>query len=245
MRFKDKIAIVSGGGQGIGEGIAVALGAEGANVVVFDINEEGAKNTAKQIIDAGGKAQAMKVNAINYDETKAAMDQVIQQLGHVDIMITTVGGGKFGPFVDYTPEFWKQQLDLNLTSTFNNCHAIIKHMMDRNYGKILTFISETGGMPGLAAYEASKAAVQSLTLTLSAEVAANKVNVNMLMPGMTDTPLTRGAFEEMGEAGDQMMEQIVAMNPWGWNTPDKVAKLALFLVSDDAERLTGQELQSR
>ena len=243
MGFRDKVAIVAGGGGGIGQGIAEALGAEGAKVVIWDVNEAGAKDTEKRIKEKGGQAYVMKVDVLKYDETKAAVDQVVVQFGQVDILVTTVGGGPFKPFKDYTPEFWRKQMEYNADSTFNCCHAVIGPMIKRNYGRILVLNTGAIGMANLAAYGAGKAASKSLVETLAAELAPNNITANSMTPGLVLTPLTTGAYAAL-PGGDKILEQTIKSLPWGANTPENVAKLALYLVSDDAARVTGQTVNT-
>lgn len=242
MRFKDKVAIVAGGGQGIGAAIATALAAEGAQVSVWDINEEGAKETVKEIEATNGGATATKMDALNYDQVKAGVNQVVKESGKLDIMVCTVGGGLFRPFKDFDADFWKQQVSYNLDSVFNCAHAALAPMLEKNYGKMLFFTSATGGIPNLAGYEVGKAAVESLIKTMVAELAQTKLNINAIMPGMTDTPHTRSLFT--GPEGEKRWQQTDASRPLGINKPENVAKLALYILSDEAERLTGQVIAS-
>lgn len=241
MRFEGKVAIVAGGSQGIGEGIALALGAEGANVSVWDINEEGAKETVKKIEAGNGKANAVKMDALDYAQVSAGVKQVVKDFGKLDIMICTVGGGKMNLFESCTSEFFRQQLDFQIVPVFNCAHAALGPMKQKNYGHMLFFVSSTGGQPALCGYQAGKAAVQSLIQSVAAELELFmlKVNINGLLPGVVDTPLTRGAFKAV-PGGEKMMQDIIAKNPRGFSLPEYVAQVALFLVSDDAWRVNGQ-----
>lgn len=243
MRFKDKVAIVAGGGgKGIGAAIAVALAAEGAQVSVWDISEESAKETVTKIQANKGKAKAVKMDILDYAQVKTGVDQVVKDFGKLDIMVCAVGGGKFTPFKDYTPEFWKKQVYFNLDSAFNCAHAALAPMMQRSYGKMLFFTSATGGIPGLTGYEVAKAGIESLIKTMVAELPQSKLNINAIMPGFTDTPHTRSLF--VGPEGEKKWQQRDTSMPLGINKPDNVAVIALFLLSDDAYRLTGQIVAS-
>ncbi len=239
MRFQDKVAIVAGGGGGIGRAISVGLGVEGAQVVIWDTYEVGGMQTVEEIKNGGGKALSEKIDVTQYGQVKDASQRVIQRFGQVDVLVVTVGGGVFKFLKDMPAEFWQQQIDYNIKTVFNCSHAVAPHMIQRNYGKILNFISTTGGTPGLAGYGAGKAGVVAFTQTLAGELAQHKINVNCMTPqGVVLTPLTLGAFAAM-PGGLQALEQIKMM-PRGVNTPELVAKVALFMVSDDAERLSGQ-----
>lgn len=240
MRFKGKRAVVVGAAEkSIGQAIARGLAAEGAQVCIWDINVESAEKTAKQIADAGGKAKVMKVNALQYEDVKGAVAETIRQCGGIDFMVDTVGGGVFKSFKDYTPEFFKQQLEFNGVTVFNCAHAVLGHFLEKNAGKMLFFTSTTGGQPGLAGYGAGKAVVESLVKSIVAEVAQTKININAIMPGTVPTPLTLGAFKAMGMAEDQVLKRLEA-NPRGLNSPEYVAGVALFLLSEQGDRLTGQ-----
>lgn len=240
MRFKDKVAIVAGGSQGIGEAICLGLGAEGADVVVWDINEEGAKKTVEKIKAGSGKSSAVKMDAMDYGQVAAGVKQVVKDKGKLDIMICTVGGGKMMPFEHGTADFFKQQLDFQIVPVFNCAHTALSQMKMQNKGNMLFFISSTGGQPMLSGYQAGKAAVLSLIQSVAAELELFriKVNINGIMPGMVDTPLTRGAFKAM-PGGDQRLADSIAAKARGISTPEDVAKTALFLVSDDAYRISG------
>lgn len=244
MRFKDKVAIVAGGSQGIGEAIAVDLGAEGANVQVWDINEEGAQAVVKKIEAGNGKADATKINAMDYAEVAAGINQVVKDYGKLDIMICTVGGGKMVPFEYCTFDLFKQQLDFQIDPVFNCAHAALTPMKAQNYGYMLFFVSSTGGQPVLPGYQAGKAAVQSIIQSVAAELELFriKVNINGILPGMVDTPLTRGAFAAM-PGGEQRLKDSIAAKARGISLPEYVASVALFLVSDDAHRVSGQVVQ--
>jgi len=243
MRFKDKKAVVVGAAEdSIGQAIARGLAAEGAQVYLWDINEESAGKTAKDIVDAGGQANVLKVNALEYSSVKGAVDETISQMGGIDYMVDTVGGGVFKPLKDFTPEFFKQQLEFNGVTAFNCGHSILEHFMEKGEGKMLFFTSTTGGDMGLGGYGAGKAVVESLVKTLVAELAQTKINVNAILPGVVLTPLTLGAFKAMGRDEDQMREGIAASNPRGLSSPEAVAEVALFFLSESADRLTGQIL---
>lgn len=245
MRFKDKVAIVAGGSQGIGEGIAAALAAEGAEVIVWDINEQGVQEAVKKIKADNGKAKAVIMDVLNYDQVKAGVEQVVNEFGKLDIICSTVGGGKNKPFKDYTPDFFKQQVGFNLDSVFNCAHAALAPMMEKNYGKMLFFTSSTGGQADLCGYQAGKAGMESLVKTLVTELGKSKakININLIHPGICDTPLTRDFFYAMPN-GEQIYQSMASRTPHGMNTPADIAKLALFLVSDEAKRLTGVTLSS-
>jgi len=245
MRLKDKVAIVTGGAQGIGQGSAITLAAEGAQVAVLDLNEEGAKATAKQITAKGGKAVAMKANVLDWDDIHNVVDKVAKDFGKVDILVSCVGGGTFKSFAEYTAEFTDQQIKFNLHSQFYTTHAVVGHMIEKKYGKIILFTTGPGyfGEPGLAGYVGAKAGVTSLGETLSKELAPYQIRVNVIGPGMTDTPLTRDAFSVLGEAGDAMLQKMISRMKFGRiGTPQDIADAVLFFASEESDWITGQHI---
>lgn len=242
MRFKDKKAVIVGAAENsIGQGIARALAAEGARVCIWDINTESAGKTAKRIADAGGRAKVMKVNVLDYADVKKAVDSVVKEFGGIDFMIDTVGGGVIKPFKDFTPELFRQQVEFNGFSVFNCAHAVLGHFLEKNSGKMLFFTSTTGGLADHAGYGAGKAVLESLIKTMVTELSKTKININAIMPGVVPTPLTLGA---MGMNEQQVREKWGPLFPRGLNTAEEVAKLALFLLSEEADRLTGQVIKS-
>lgn len=240
MRFKDKKAVVVGGAEkSIGQAIARGLAAEGAQVCIWDVNVESAQVTANAITQAGGKAKVMKVNVLDYNDVKAAVDATVKEFGGIDYMVDTVGGGVFKPLAAFTPELFKQQLDFNGVSAFNCAHTVLGHFTEKKEGKILFFTSTTGGDMGLSGYGAGKAVVESLVKSLVTETAQTRICVNAIMPGVVFTPLTVGAFQGLGRDPKQMEEAMKASNPRGLSSPEAVASVALFLLSEQADRITG------
>jgi NAD(P)-dependent dehydrogenase (short-subunit alcohol dehydrogenase family) len=238
MRFDAKVAVVAGGGDEVGRAIAIGLAAEGAKVVIWDADADAASQVQKQIAKTKGQAQCMRVNALEYGEVKAAVDQVLQQFGEIDIMIVVSPVTRPGPLVDVAPESWQQQIDAQSDTAFNCNQAVIAAMAGRSYGKILNLVSLAVGTPKLLAAGVGSAIVASLTQTMAAELAQQKINVNCLA-GLVPTPSLRKAFESVS-GGKELLERQIAMSARGANTPEDVAKVALFLVSDDAERISGQ-----
>ncbi len=240
MSFKEKTAVVVGGGGGIGRGISEALAAEGAHVVIWDMNEELMKETKQMIQSNNGSVSYMKVNALDHDIVQSSADRVVEENGSIDMLVVTVGGGEFRPFSEYTSEFWNKQFSFNIDPVFNCFQVALKPMMEQKFGRLLCFISAVGGEPGLAAYQAGKAASKSLVETLSAEYTRENINVNCLMPNTVLTPLTLKAFEDL-DNGEEALRQMIAGMPKGANTVENVARTVLNILGD--ERLTGQSIR--
>jgi NAD(P)-dependent dehydrogenase (short-subunit alcohol dehydrogenase family) len=237
MRFKGKKAVVVGAREeSIGQAIVKGLAAEGAQVYVWDINVDSAKKAV------GEKAKIMKVDALDWNSVKSAAEKTLKEFGSVDFFVGTVGGGIFKMLNEYDGDFFKQQLEYTGTSMFNSAHSILPHFVGKGTGKMVFFTSSTGGVPGLTGYSAGKAVVESVMKTIMAETQGSKININLVLPGIVPTKLTKGAFEGMGAAGDEMLVALGASNPRGLNTQGEVAKVVLWLLSDEADRLNGQIL---
>ena len=235
MSFKGKKAVVVGArDESLGQAISRALAKEGAQVCIWDINVEEAGKTAKEI-----GATVKKVDALNYDSVKKALDETIKELGDLDILVGTVGGGIEKPFKDYTHDFFMQQIQYSGVSMFNCAHNALGHFLGKGEGKMLFFTSSTGGVPNLAGYSVGKAMIESVMKTLVSETqGTTKININCILPGIVPTKLTKGFFEASG-AGDVMLQALAAANPRGLNTQAEVATVALFLLSSDADRING------
>ena len=238
MRFKDKKAVVVGAREeSIGQAIVSGLAAEGAQVCVWDINVDSAEKAV------GGKAKSLKkVDALDWNSTKKAAEETIKEMGGIDILVGTVGGGSFKMLNEYDGDFFNQQLAYTGTSMFNCAHAMLGHFVEKGEGRMLFFTSSTGGVPGLTGYSAGKAVVESVVKTIMSETQGTKITTNLILPGIVPTKLTKGAFEGMGEVGEQMLASLGDSSPWGLNTQEEVARVALWFLSDEAKRMNGQIL---
>ncbi len=243
MRFEGKVAVVAGGGSEVGRAVAVGLASEGARVVIWDANADAAGQTEKQIAEAKGQAVSMRVAALDYGEVKEAVSRVLEQFGQLDIMV--VAAPVVGPaaFTQVAPEVWQEQVDALSKAAFNCNQVAIDPMAGRSYGKILNLVSTAVGAPNQSAASVGSGIVASLTQTMAAELAANKLNVNCLA-GLVVTPSAQKAFEAV-PGGKEILQRQIAMSPGGAVTPDDAARVALFLVSDDAERINGQTIVLR
>ena len=157
MKFKGKNAVVVGAAQNsIGRAVAMELSKAGIDICIWDINIESAEKTAKEIKDAGGKVTVKKTNAMNYDNIKSATEETIKEMGCIDYLVDTVGGGIFKALPDYDFDFFKQQVEFNGYTMFNCANNLMEHFTERNTGKMLFFISTTGGQAGLSGYGAER-----------------------------------------------------------------------------------------
>lgn len=238
MKFENQIAIIAGGAGGIGKGITLALAKEGAHVEVWDINEDALTEVEKEVKELGGSISTNIVNIFEYDTVKTAVDNVVGKHGKLDIMVSTVGGGTYMPFVYFTPDLWQKELNYNLTTVFNCFHTALGHMVKQNHGRLLCFVSATheANAANLAGYAAAKAGCKALVEAVAYENIKNNITANAIMPGYVLTPFTSKAFE--GENGDALKENVLSQLPIGPNTPENVGKTAVDILSND--RLFGQ-----
>jgi len=235
MRFKDRVAIVTGAGSGIGAATAKRLASEGAAVVAADWNEEGAAAVAAAIEGSGGRAVAVKCDVSRKADADAIVRKALDAFGGLHVLVNNAGITRDGFAKKLGEDKWDQVLAVNLKGTFLCCQSAMLPMMEKNYGRIVNTASVAVlGNPGQANYAASKAGVIGLTRTLALELSRNTITVNCIAPGATDTAMFSGVPEEI-------KQQIVGRIPLKrMAKPEEVAALHAFLASDDAAYITGQ-----
>jgi NAD(P)-dependent dehydrogenase (short-subunit alcohol dehydrogenase family) len=232
VNVKDRVAIVTGSGQGIGEGIARVLAAAGAKVVVNDLVPEKVEEVAGDIGAMGHAADVSDAEGVE-GLVAAALDAH----GRVDILVNNVGMARDGYLAKMSEEDWDTVIQVNLKSQFLTCRAVAPHMMEQKYGRIVNISSRAWlGGAGQANYSASKGAVISLTRTLALEMARFGITANAIAPALVDTPLFRGLSEEVQE---RLVKTIPAKRI---GTPEDIGNAVLFLASDEASYVTGQTL---
>lgn len=235
MKLKDKVALVTGAGQGIGRGIALALAREGAKVVVSDITDK-AKEVAKEIESFGSEALAVKADVRNSKETKEMVKTAIDKFGRIDILVNNAGIYPFKSLVDMEEEDWDKVLGVNLKGVFNCTKAVLPKMIEQKSGVIINISSIAGAVVGysnLAHYSASKAGMVGFTKAAALELAQYGIRVNAIAPGAIETPGTK----VLGEALKQV-EQTVPLKRVG--QPEDIANLVVFLASEASSYITGQ-----
>jgi 2-hydroxycyclohexanecarboxyl-CoA dehydrogenase len=235
MRLEGRKALVTGGAQGIGAAISRRLAAEGADVVIGDLNEEGAKEVASEI-----SGEAVMLDVTDLDSAKAAAEAV----GTLDILINNAGTDEFGFFHETTPEQWEKVLAVNLKGVLHCTYAALPGMQEAGYGRIVNIASEAGrvGSKGSAVYSAAKGGVISFTKVMAREGARFGINVNGIAPGPIETPLLMQALE-FGEIGQKIIDNMKAGTQLRrMGTPDEVAAAVAFFASDDASYVTGEIL---
>lgn len=235
VRLEGRKALVTGGASGIGAAISRRLAAEGAEVTVGDINEDGAEEIAGEI-----DGTAVKLDVTSLDSAREA----IASAGTLDILVNNAGTDEFGFFVDTTPEQWQRVLGVNLNGVLHCTHAAFPAMQKARYGRIVNIASEAGriGSKGSAVYSAAKGGVIAFTKVMAREGARFGINVNGIAPGPIETPLLMQALE-FGDIGQKVIDNMKAGTQLRrMGQPEEVAAAAAFLASDDASYVTGEIL---
>lgn len=238
---EQRIAIVTGGASGIGLAIAGRLAADGATVAIFDRDGEAAGVAAAKIVAAGGRAEGLAVDVTDRPGIDAAVAEVAEALGGPTILVNNAGIDGFSPFLKITPEAWNRVLEVNLTGTFHCSQAVIPHMLEAGWGRIVNISSSSaqGGQQMMAHYVASKAGMIGLTKALALELGPKGITVNTIPPGFVDTPLLRGA-EARGLLGEGVDHHAGLTPVRRVGRPSDIANACAFLVGEDAGYVTGQ-----
>jgi len=241
MRFVGKSVFVTGGGSGIGRATCLEFGAEGAAVTIGDIDLKAAEAVAQEITAAGGRALAVALDVTSYESAQAAVAQAVQAWGGVDVLVNNAGWDRTSAFMEQEPAFWDKVIGINYRGQLNCARAVLPHMAEKGGGRIVNLASEAGrnGSSGEAVYSGAKGAVIAWTKALAREVARKGILVNCVAPGLVDTPfLTAVTSDTPG-----LMEAIIKGIPLRRvGKPREIARVILFIASDDASYLTGQTL---
>ena len=245
MRLKGKVAIITGGGAGIGKETSQIFAMEGAKIVIADLVTEQASEVARQLRERGHCATAVQMDVTSLTDAYSLVESALREYGQIDIL-ANVAGGSAGPiistrhtlFIDSTRERWDEMIGLNLYGTLNCTRAVINHMIARRSGRVINVASTAGiiGMRKSAVYSAAKGGVIAFTKALAKEVGEYGVNVNSVSPGIVASDRVRQMSQEMVE---QWLEGIPLER---LATPAEVAAAILFLSSDEASYVTGENL---
>jgi len=244
FELTDKIAIVTGGARGIGRGISMILAKQGARVAIADLRKSEADRTVSDIKKEGGEAIAVEVDITLLDQVKTMVPTVQEAYGRVDILVNNAGWDKMLPFVQTTPDLWEKIIAINYKGTLNCVYAVLEDMMSRNSGKIISIASDAGrvGSSGESVYSGTKGAIISFSKTMARELARKKINVNVVCPGPTETPLVEEMKQE-SEFNKKIfagMSKIIPLRRLG--TPEDIGYAVAFLASQEANFITGQVL---
>jgi len=237
MRLKDKVAIITGGGTGIGAATARLFAAEGARICVFGRRPDPLQTVVTSIRADGGEALAVTGSVSDTADGQQLVDETMQTYDRVDILVSSAGTATLMKAVDTTDELWNSVIDTNLTGTFRIIRAVLPVMSAQQSGCIINVSSVLGqsGMKHTAAYSASKAGIDQLTRVLALEYASVGIRVNAVAPGWVDTPMT-----ESVQAHDGMYAMLKDRHPAGrFGTPEEVAHAILYLSSAEAAWVTG------
>jgi len=238
MNLSDKIAVVTGGGSGIGRATAEALAASGATVCIGDIARENGEAAAAEIRKSGAKAEYMHLDLTDWDSVKNFAAAVLQRFGRVDILVNGAGWGKTVPFLESDDAFWEKVISLNFVGPMRLTKALLPQMFERKCGRIVNVSSDAGrvGSLGETVYSGAKAGLLGFTKALAREGARYNVTVNCVCPGPTDTPLMAAVPEKIKEA----FVKAIPMRRFG--KPAEVAQAIAFFVGPNTDYITGQVL---
>lgn len=237
MRLAGKVALVTGGGSGIGRGICIRFAEEGADVAVADVNREGAEETANEVRRLETRALVIEADVASHADCTRMAQETAASMGKLDILVANAGIGRGAPFLELAEEDWEAVIRTNLTGVFLSCQAAARRMVEQGHGgRIITMASVAAerATPRMAAYSSSKAAVRMLTRVMALELAAHRITVNAIGPGLIETPLTAPLVEALREEGREVAAPLGRVGE-----PKDVADVALFLASDEADYVTG------
>jgi 3-oxoacyl-[acyl-carrier protein] reductase len=237
MRLKDKVAVITGGARGIGKATAELFVKEGAKVFIWDILEDGL-DTAREIREKGFECQFDRVDVKNVESIEAATQRIIAQFGQIDILINNAGILRDKSFLKMTSEEWQSVLDINLTGVFNCTKAVVPHMIEKKYGRVICTSSVVGqtGAFGQTNYVAAKAAIMGMVKTWAKEFGKFNITANAVAPGFVKTDMT-------DSIPDEIRKGFIANIPVRrLGEPMDIANAYLFLASDEASYISGHTL---
>jgi len=244
MKLQGKTALIAGGGGGIGRAVALALAHEGAKAAVADIIKDSAEKVSGEIKALGMDAMAYQVDLTKKADVDRMVSEVLARFGPIDILVNCQGWDRLEPFVESHEETWEKLLAINFKSVLYTVKAVLPQMISRGGGKIVNISSDAGrvGSSWEAVYAGAKGAVIAFSKTVAREVARYKINVNVVCPGLTETPLLQ-AVRSQSEQTAKIIEAVTKATPFRRPAkPEEIAEAVLFFTSPAAEFITGQTL---
>ena len=241
-KLEDRNAIVTGGGGAIGRAIAARLAEDGAAVGVLDKDQSGAEATVEAIELAGGRAVSIPVDITDHPSVVSAVARCETELGPTDILVNCAGWDHVARFIETDPGLWDTLIAVNLKGPIHLHHAVLPGMIERRRGRVVNIASDAGrvGSSGEAVYAACKGGIISFSKAIAREVAGKRINVNVVCPGPTDTPLL-ASFLDAGDYGRRIHESLTKVIPFKrLGEPKDMAGIVAFLAGDDASYITGQ-----
>lgn len=237
-RLENRVAIITGGAQGIGKATTVKFWEEGASVAVWDIDQEKGQQFCEELSKEGAKILFCKVNVADYADVQSNINKVVEAFGTVDILVNNAGITRDATLKKMTPEQWQQVIDVNLTGVFNCTQLASQIMLEKGYGKIINASSVVGlyGNFGQTNYVATKSGVIGMTKVWARELGRKGINVNAIAPGFIATEMV----EKMPEKVIQMMEEKTPLGRLG--KPEDIANAYLFLASEESSYINGTTL---
>lgn len=238
MRLKDKVAIITGAGRGLGRESALLFAREGAKVVVVEYDAESGSRTAEDIRQAGGESLFVKTDVSNREQVRAMVAQAIEKFGRIDVLVNNAGVTADGWLTKMTEEQWDRVININLKGVFNCTQAVVEHMIAQGSGKVINTSSVVGlyGNLGQTNYAATKAGVIGMTKSWAKELGKKGINVNAVAPGFIVTEMT-------AKVPDKVLDLMKEKTPLGrLGQPADIANAYLFLASDEASYVNGHVL---
>ena len=244
MKLEGKTALIAGGGGGIGRAVTLALAHEGAKTAVADIVKGNTEKVSGEAKALGVDAMACQVDLTKKTDVDRMVSEIIARFGQIDILVNCQGWDRLEPFVESSEETWEKLLAINFKSVLYTAKAVLPQMISHGGGKIVNISSDAGrvGSSWEAVYAGAKGAVIAFSKTIAREVARYKINVNVVCPGLTETPLLQ-AVRSQSEQTARIIEAVTKATPFRRTAkPEEIAEAVLFFTSPAAEFITGQTL---